>query len=100
MACRKTHEPAHKAEYQKAQAKKDLFYDVEVYFYFLSESRIIFCGSKSLKKKFRFSFSSDMGTFVERQLLDSPICTLRLFVTINIMCPFRKDMAGSAISKE
>jgi RNA-binding protein Luc7-like 2 len=30
MACRKMHEPAQKGEYNKAQEKKDLFYDVEV----------------------------------------------------------------------
>lgn len=31
MACRKMHEPAQKGEYNKAQEKKDLFYDVEAY---------------------------------------------------------------------
>lgn len=30
MACRKLHEPSHKADYQKAQSQKDLFYDIEV----------------------------------------------------------------------
>uniref|UniRef100_A0A915MCF9 FXNA-like protease n=1 Tax=Meloidogyne javanica TaxID=6303 RepID=A0A915MCF9_MELJA len=31
MSCRKMHEPAHKGEYNKAQEKRDLFYDVEAY---------------------------------------------------------------------
>lgn len=31
MSCRKMHEPAHKGEYNKAQKKGDLFYDVEAY---------------------------------------------------------------------
>ena len=31
MNCRKMHEPAHKADYQAAQAKQDLFYEVEAF---------------------------------------------------------------------
>ena len=32
-SCRKLHEPAHKADYQRAQDQKDHFYDVEVSYY-------------------------------------------------------------------
>ncbi len=31
MNCRKLHEPAHKADYETAQAKRDLFYDVDAF---------------------------------------------------------------------
>uniref|UniRef100_A0A1I7XSV9 Luc7-like protein n=1 Tax=Heterorhabditis bacteriophora TaxID=37862 RepID=A0A1I7XSV9_HETBA len=31
VSCRKTHEPAHKADYQKAQKERDHFYDVDAF---------------------------------------------------------------------
>ena len=31
LSCRKTHEPAHKADYIKAQKTRDHFYDVDVF---------------------------------------------------------------------
>jgi hypothetical protein len=31
LSCRKIHEPAHKADFQKAQEKKDHFYDVDAF---------------------------------------------------------------------
>lgn len=33
MSCRKMHEPAHKADYLRAQEKRDHFYDIEVGFF-------------------------------------------------------------------
>lgn len=43
VSCRKTHEPAHKADFLKAQAEKDHFYDVDVSSWSLAPSTSQLC---------------------------------------------------------
>uniref|UniRef100_A0A914E2L0 Luc7-like protein 3 n=1 Tax=Acrobeloides nanus TaxID=290746 RepID=A0A914E2L0_9BILA len=69
IPCRKVHEPAHKADYQRAQAKKEHFYDVEAFEALEDAVRIIDMEVEKTKEKVKKDADnqSDSQEFIKTQ---------------------------------
>ncbi|KAL3102315.1 hypothetical protein niasHS_003724 [Heterodera schachtii] len=60
MSCRKLHEPAHKGEFNRAQEKKDLFYDIEAFEELDDAIRIVDADIRRLQEKVKRDAEQNM----------------------------------------
>jgi len=67
--CRKLHEPAHKADYQREQEKRDLFYDIEAFEALDEAVRVVDIEVDKIREKVRRDAeqSSDSQEFIKSQ---------------------------------